>query len=196
MAPFKMVIETRQFVVLDLFIKNSRVFELGRFMLKDLMEEFDDKGLSALAKACTGGNTETLIYLLKHGADIFQPDKHGMSPLIYACLNGNEKNVHLLLEKVIDVNSKEVFNSCRGYLNKADNNGYTPLTAAATHGHVPLIESLITNGADVDKLDGLGKSPIMYACERGDFLTVKALVSNGASMTIVTDRACSPFILA
>ncbi|CAG2212473.1 unnamed protein product [Mytilus edulis] len=195
--PLKMVIEKRQFVVLDLFIKKGRTFDHS--MLKDLIDEFDEEGLSALAKACRDANTETLIYLLEHGADIFQPDKRGISPLIYACLNGNKHNVDLLLEKlekVVDENGKIVIDSCRSYLNKADNDGYTPLTAATSRGHVPLIELLILNGTDVDKLDDCGKAPIMYACENGDLHTVKCLVSNGASITIISDKACSPLTLA
>ncbi|VDI47999.1 uncharacterized protein MGAL_10B000940 [Mytilus galloprovincialis] len=199
MTPLKMVIEKRHFDVLDLFIKKGRTFELDHSMLKDLIDAFDEEGLSALGKACRDANTETLIYLLEHGADIFQPDQRGISPLIYACFNGNKHNVDLLLEKlekVVDENSKIVLDSCRSYLNKADNDGYTPLTAAASRGHVPLIELLILKGTDVDKLDDCGKAPIMYACEKGDLHTVKSLVSNGASITIISEKTCSPFTLA
>ncbi|VDI36871.1 Hypothetical predicted protein, partial [Mytilus galloprovincialis] len=116
MTPLKMVIEKRQFVVLDMFIKKGRTFELDHSMLKDLIHEFDEEDLSALTKACRDANTKTLIYLLEHGADIFQPDKRGISPLIYACLNGNKHNVDLLLEKlekVVDENNKIVLGSCR-----------------------------------------------------------------------------------
>jgi len=52
--------------------------------------------------------------------------------------------------------------------------GESPLTLAAQHGHEVIVESLLSAGADVNRLDANGRSAIHVAAQLNDLPTVKA----------------------
>ncbi|CAG2212481.1 unnamed protein product [Mytilus edulis] len=149
----------------------------------------DLNGYTPLISACETQNLQLVELLIHNKADVDKSTPGGWNPYLIAIKTHNDEIANFLIKKgadkskasllkarakkVVDDNRKIVLDSFRSYLNKADSNGYTPLTAAASQGHVQLIELLITNGADVDIFDERGKSPIMYACESGDLRTVK-----------------------
>ncbi|KAI5792862.1 ankyrin repeat-containing domain protein [Pyronema domesticum] len=105
----------------------------------DVHSESTDGLTPFLLAAQYGNNTQTLISLLEHGADIESRDMLGRTALSLAALARNMETVQFLLEKGVDIDSK-------------DNLGRTPLvmTAHAHHGiRYPVFKYLVDKGADV-----------------------------------------------
>ena len=67
-----------------------------------------------------------------------------------AAWNGHEAVVKALIEAGADVN-------------KARDDGWTPLYTAASNGHEAVVKALIEAGADVNKADNDGKTPLYMA---------------------------------
>lgn len=67
--------------------------------------------------------------------------------------------------------------------------GWTPLTAAAYHGRLEIVQILIRSGADVNgrkdsPLNGDGRTPLMVATGRGHIDIVKFLLETGADVEL------------
>jgi ankyrin repeat protein len=129
-----------------------------------------DRGDNAVLLVAVGqGNRATAELLLKHRADINMKNYSGDTPLFEAIGNGDQAMVKLLLEYGADVNLankkgvtplmlatargdaeilKEVLRAASGDVYRADNNGNTTLSSAASHSHreieVFLIEEAIS----------------------------------------------------
>jgi ankyrin repeat protein len=63
-------------------------------------------------------------------------------------------------------------------VNARDNDGDTPLHAAALRGQKDIVEILLAHGADVNAIDKTGRTPLNEAARRGhkgivDLLTAK-----------------------
>ncbi|KAM0265364.1 hypothetical protein ACHAQJ_000205 [Trichoderma viride] len=64
-----------------------------------------------------------------------------------------------------------------------DNDGWTPITLAASYGHSHIVQQLVEHGADHSSLTKGGWSPVNVACCHGSFGVAKLLLdSYGASM--------------
>ena len=70
-----------------------------------------------------------------------------------AALNGQEAVVKALIEGGADVN-------------KADDDGWTPLYTAAANGHEAVVKALIEAGADVNKARDDGWTPLYIAASK------------------------------
>lgn len=153
------------------------------------------------------GKTKTLIAF---GAGVNQKNSYGNPILHHAVSVGNAEMVELLLSKGAEINLKGQFDRVAlHYANKkgmakillahgaiADaptNYGETPLHWAAQGinsmgAQVDLVEfaeTLIKNGADVDKKTGEGRShrtPLSYAAEANNLAVAKVLISHGADV--------------
>ncbi|TPX38480.1 hypothetical protein SeMB42_g04911 [Synchytrium endobioticum] len=64
-------------------------------------------------------------------------------------------------------------------LNFKDSNGWTPLMKASYKGHLELVRSLITRGADVKEFDKLGCTALVWACLGCHEDVVDALINEG-----------------
>ena len=62
------------------------------------------------------------------------------------------------------------------YLNKSDNEGFTPLHAAAHRGHGEVAQILIDNNASLDCTSSHGHTPLITASEMGHVACVEALL--------------------
>jgi ankyrin repeat protein len=58
----------------------------------------------------------------------------------------------------------------------------TPLQLAATHGHVAIVELLLEQGVDVDKMGHYVASPLHEAARGGHATIVRLLLNQGASV--------------
>ncbi|KAM5148969.1 CARD- and ANK-domain containing inflammasome adapter protein-like [Mantella aurantiaca] len=81
-------------------------------------------------------------------------------------------------------------------VNAVNSTGETLLHAAASRGHVPVIEYLIAKGAEVDAEDGKRRTPLHRAAENGHEEAAKALLRAGAGIYAQDADARLPLHLA
>mmetsp|Transcript_23464 Transcript_23464/g.46246 ORF Transcript_23464/g.46246 Transcript_23464/m.46246 type:complete len:180 (-) Transcript_23464:187-726(-) len=77
--------------------------------------------------------------------------------------------------------------------NSKDDNGYTPLHAAASYGHIDLLKFLIEKGGDVDTRDEDGDTPL-HSCETATAVSV--LLEAKADITIKNSEGEHPLAKA
>jgi len=85
------------------------------------------------------------------------------------------------------------FSSTVKILNKAgaksdipNNNGATPLYVAAQNGHLHVVKTLVSLGADMEKgMDQYGETPLFVAAEKGHLDIVRHLVERGANIDVI-----------
>ncbi|KAJ1975447.1 hypothetical protein H4R35_003143 [Dimargaris xerosporica] len=71
-----------------------------------------------------------------------------------------------------------------------DENGYTPLHAAASYGQPAIVEYLVGAGAETDITDNDGDTPL-HACESVECAQI--LIAHGANMTAQNHDGAKPF---
>ncbi|NGX56459.1 MAG: hypothetical protein K1060chlam5_00702 [Candidatus Anoxychlamydiales bacterium] len=87
-------------------------------------------------------------------------------------------------------------NKTPNLLNKADENGKTPLAWAAKKGHRAIVRLLIDRGATIDQADDLGSTPLVWATWSGDKATVRLLLDRGAAIDFVDNIGFTPLVWA
>ena len=134
----------------------------------------DDEGAShdLLFDAIMVENEEFATLLIEKGANIYYEDEKKVTTLLQASHRGFASIVKLLLEKC---DRKE-------YIDKASDDGVTPLTAAASEGQPEVVAALLASGANVDTADQDETTALMAASARGHVDVVKELLKAGASI--------------
>jgi ankyrin repeat protein len=155
------------------------------------------EGQTPLFRASEMGHQKVVELLLgKDGVDVNKANKNGETPLIMAMQREARGVVELLLGKEgVDVESllglKGVDIGVRDsgatpqhaarlldpdYLNKANENGKTPLLMASQWGHENVVLSLLgIEGVDVDKASRAGETPLWIASQMGHQKVVELL---------------------
>ena len=91
--------------------------------------------------------------------------------------------MRLLLDKGTDVN-------------KADEDGQTPLLIACQKGHVDAVRLVLEKGAEVDQAEKkYGATPLFVACGHGHVDAARLLLDKGADVTRTT-RDGTPLSIA
>ena len=131
------------------------------------------KGYTALLHAAARGELDVVRSLLDAGADIdAKCDVRGNVPLYGAVVNNHPRVVEVLLAHGAEVSP-------------VNDDGFTPLAAAAAYGHVKVAKALVRAGADPWSTPVLGrKSPVEYATEKGHSDVVAAMTR--------ADKAANP----
>ena len=81
-------------------------------------------------------------------------------------------------------------------VNWRDEEGYTPMTWAAQHGHAPIVEYLASRFASVNPTDRAGYTPLMWAAQEGHVTTVEVLLKKGANPHVNDKRGATAMTLA
>ena len=111
----------------------------------------DNEGSTPLMFACTSDPAIAMM-ILEHGADPRPASDDGITALHIAA--GSHSMAHVIRYMI-----------ARGAIQKADDEGDTPLHSAATP---EIVEILIAAGADPNQQNNEGLTPIMVALEQGD----------------------------
>ena len=137
--------------------------------------EIDGKGKTkwnALAVAALKDDSETVLRLLRNGADINYSSGLSRNALQAAAEHGSLSMVNLLLGNGADVNAICTSNSTRS--------PSTALQAASIRGHNQVVQMLLNKGADVNTQNSFCVNALQAAAMRGHVQVVKILLDNGA----------------
>ncbi|CAN4093151.1 unnamed protein product [Withania somnifera] len=171
---------------------------------------------SLLKSAVKNGNSHYISALIKAGADVNRRDSDGNSAMSLAVKYGILDSIQVLVESgyIMDKSADKFLHDaaavdrvdlmeilCLGYadidLNSIDSQGRTSLHIAAIHGHVEVIQFLVSVGSDTDMLDSEGWTPLHFAAHQGHVEAVGFLLnhSNFAKYA-VTKQGKSAYELA
>jgi hypothetical protein len=117
----------------------------------ELIDQANDRSMTALMAAAHGGHTAVVTMLLERGADVTRRDDRGVSALEYAIREDRQEVVLAILDETPEL------------IDQADDRGMTALMAAAHGGHAAVVAVLLERGADVTSRDGHGVSALEYA---------------------------------
>ncbi|GKY92051.1 hypothetical protein MPSEU_000176600 [Mayamaea pseudoterrestris] len=139
----------------------------------------DDKGEShnLLFDAIMVENEKFATALIEAGADIYHKDDKGVTSLLQASHRGLADIVKLLLDK-------HRTSGKSGYIDDVSDEGISPLIAAASEGHLEVVQALLAAKASIDATDKDGTNALMAASARGHLLIVKELLEAGAQMDV------------
>jgi ankyrin repeat protein len=110
----------------------------------------DERGASALLRACGAGHIDTAQRLIEAGADIELAAESGATPLSAAISARREAVVNLLLERGAKPNRRLP-------------NDATALMVAAALGFPEIVEALLTHGANANLADASGHTALHAA---------------------------------
>jgi ankyrin repeat protein len=122
------------------------------------------------------GRDDVIPALLAAGVDIETTDARGYTALVLASYNGQESTTALLLEHGASVDGAH------------DAQGNTALMGVCFKGYLPIAETLIHAGADVNRRNGVGQTALMMAALFNQGAIIDLLLDNGADAS-VTDAA-------
>ncbi len=111
----------------------------GCFAKDKKVDARDKNGDTALLRAASAGDAESVKALLAAGADVREKDRIGQSAVTRAAFGGHADVVRLLLEAGAN---REVEKECKKSCNA--------LTGAAEHGYADVVKLLLDAGANKD----------------------------------------------
>jgi uncharacterized protein len=125
---------------------------------------------SPVADAAERGDVETVVALLKQGADVNAAQGDGMTALHWAAMKGNAELASVLLYAGASSESTTRLG------------GYTPLHLASRLGKAEAVGALVEQGADVSAKTSTGAMPLHLAASSGDVASIAMLLERGAEV--------------
>ena len=144
------------------------------------IEAEDEYGKTPLHFACENGHLQIVEYLISKGANIEAKDEHGDYVIHHASTCGNLSIVQYLIER------QNVDKDIKGFLEK------TPLHCACEINYLPMVEFLISKGANIEANDIYGETALHLACEEGHLQIVEYLISKGANIEAEENNKRTP----
>jgi ankyrin repeat protein len=157
----------------------------------------DDKGRTALMAACRNNELEVAKILLVRGADLNASDVTGATALneaVSAVVKdpkeedgwrwGNPEIIRLLLESGAQVNAQE--------------EGWTPLMTAVSHGKDDIVSMLLQRGANVNVRTEIGMTVLASAIYHGrlGMQSIKLLLAAGPDVNAKDNDGFTPLMWA
>jgi ankyrin repeat protein len=121
---------------------------------KSLIDCRNSVGCAPLHYAASGGDADTVLLLLKAGADTFARDTDGETPLHHAARHGRKLAARAMLDNCSEP-QRLIETKCDA--------GFLPLHVAAVEGRTQLVLVLLEHGADVDALSSSGVTALQCA---------------------------------
>ena len=171
-------------------------------------------GVTPLGVASERGHLEVMRALLDAGASVNNPTNEGVTPIHIACQFGPAAGVELLCRRGADVNTPcplfanagpllfatqlnkpraiEVLIAAGARVNGSDRKGWTPLHAAASFGHLKVVQALLEGKADPLVTTKKGESPLDVALNKGHSDCVELLRSAGCGEPRALTAAGAP----
>lgn len=173
---------------------------------------------TALLTATEKQETNTVISLLKKGADINITDNKGRTPLMIATYKNDVKTAKVLIEAGADVNIQDdmknnpfLYAGAEGYLDilkltidagadpaLTNRYGGTALIPASEHGYIDVIKELLTRtNIDVNHVNNLGWTALMEAIvlsngNEKQQQVIRLLIEHGADVNIPDNDGVTP----
>lgn len=152
------------------------------------LEARDLRGRTALHRAAAGGRTNVVGVLLDSGALLNTKTNDGATPLYYAVEFGKMPVLELLIAR-------------HAQLDLADAAETTPLMIASEGNaylpnNTPMVETLLTAGAKVDKIDAHGRSALHRASAAPKPEAVRLLLEHHAKPNLRARDGSTPLIQA
>lgn len=172
------------------------------------VNEYDNRGHSALIAAIENMNFLAAEYLVENGADLNYKDKDGQDALCYAAMNGLSRTVKLLLSKGINSRNlykdkwtplhyavisgsleavKEITAIDRNLIYAPDINRWTALHLAANKGYQDIAEYLLELDPKLINLRmGYQTTPLHLAAQKGHDSVIEVLLKYSPDLEAVT----------
>ena len=123
---------------------------------------------------------------IQHKASIHIPDKSGRLPLHYALEYGFLQFVNILLS----------YEDSPATVDIADKTGIVPLHIAAARNYCSVIEMLIEQGANINRVDNFGSSAVHFATFSGAVDAVKVFLTQKADISTKDGQGKTPMDVA
>lgn len=146
----------------------------------------DSDGSTAINKAASQGQVDSIRVLIKRGVNIHHRDEAGWSPLLDACgTTPNEEAVRILMES-----GARSTDTTPG--------GQTPLHQAAIKGRIVILKILLEyrNVLDIDAQDSEKDTALAAAVRCNELECVATLIRAGANINLASDKGWTVFLYA
>ena len=154
----------------------------------------DERGQTPLFSACSAGRTEIVQYLLKDAEVVVGLDRVNNQGRTALHAAAEPRDNIVIVQCLVEHGAK---------IDRADNDGVTALSLAASSGNLGVAEYLIDHGAEVNKAPDDGSTPLHIVAAIGDQLSpqhhldmISMLLAFGASLKARNDEGLLPIDVA